>query len=76
MRSDGRHCFPLPATPGPATHPERHDWRRWNVSAAARELGMSRPTLYRWMKLHHIVRGDSRRGGMSHPETTSALKHG
>ncbi|MNG13590.1 Acetoin catabolism regulatory protein [compost metagenome] len=29
--------------------------QRWNVSAAARELGMSRPTLYRWMKLHHIV---------------------
>ena len=29
--------------------------QRWNVSAAARELGMSRPTLYRWMKLHNIV---------------------
>ncbi|AOE85465.1 sigma-54-dependent Fis family transcriptional regulator [Pseudomonas sp. TCU-HL1] len=29
--------------------------QRWNVSAAARELGMSRPTLYRWMKLHQIV---------------------
>ncbi|CAI8893653.1 sigma-54-dependent Fis family transcriptional regulator [Pseudomonas sp. IT-P291] len=29
--------------------------QRWNVSAAARELGMSRPTLYRWMKLHDIV---------------------
>lgn len=29
--------------------------QRWNVSAAARELGMSRPTLYRWMKLHHII---------------------
>ncbi|OWJ91674.1 transcriptional regulator [Pseudomonas sp. A46] len=28
---------------------------RWNVSAAARELGMSRPTLYRWMKLYGIV---------------------
>ena len=28
---------------------------RWNVSAAARELGMSRPTLYRWMKLYSIV---------------------
>jgi transcriptional regulator of acetoin/glycerol metabolism len=29
--------------------------QRWNVSAAARELSMSRPTLYRWMKLHNIV---------------------
>jgi transcriptional regulator of acetoin/glycerol metabolism len=29
--------------------------QRWNVSAAARELGMSRPTLYRWMKLYNIV---------------------
>jgi len=28
---------------------------RWNVSAAARELSLSRPTLYRWMRVYHIV---------------------
>ena len=28
---------------------------RWNVSAAARELGLSRPTVYRWMKVYDIV---------------------
>ena len=28
---------------------------RWNVSAAARELSLSRPTIYRWMKVYNIV---------------------
>ncbi|MNY63630.1 Bacterial regulatory protein, Fis family [compost metagenome] len=28
---------------------------RWNVFAAARELGLSRPTVYRWMKVYEIV---------------------
>lgn len=28
---------------------------RWNVSAAARELSLSRPTVYRWMRVYHIV---------------------
>jgi transcriptional regulator of acetoin/glycerol metabolism len=27
----------------------------WNVAASARELGVSRPTLYRWIHRHHIV---------------------
>ncbi|MDT4826974.1 Acetoin catabolism regulatory protein [compost metagenome] len=54
-------AHPVPAAPQaqPMTHAReledslrRH---RWNVSAAARELGMSRPTLYRWMKLYRIV---------------------
>ena len=27
----------------------------WNVAASARELGVSRPTLYRWIQRHHIV---------------------
>ncbi|SDH71077.1 Transcriptional regulator of acetoin/glycerol metabolism [Pseudomonas benzenivorans] len=28
---------------------------RWNVSAAARELSLSRPTVYRWMRVYQIV---------------------
>ena len=28
---------------------------RWNISAAARELSLSRPTIYRWMKVYNIV---------------------
>ncbi|UVJ46370.1 sigma-54-dependent Fis family transcriptional regulator [Pseudomonas sp. LS1212] len=28
---------------------------RWNISAAARELSLSRPTIYRWMQLYNIV---------------------
>jgi transcriptional regulator of acetoin/glycerol metabolism len=27
----------------------------WNVAASARELGVSRPTLYRWIQRHRIV---------------------
>jgi transcriptional regulator of acetoin/glycerol metabolism len=29
--------------------------QRWNISAVAKQLNVSRPTIYRRMKKHHII---------------------
>ncbi len=59
---------PAPAAPDRASLLELLRQQDWNVSEAARKLGVARMTLYRWMRRHAIHspnRSDAARGAQS-----------